>query len=220
MRRSPSSGWWLALACGAVAGGCGPLAAPRPAVSCGADRPIVVVRQADLAAIAGCTIAGGVIIRSAGPIDVSALRRLTAITGDLTIGPTVAIDQIILGELRSVGGAIHVVANGLTTGVFLPKLERAGRIVIEGNAALTTLSLPRLTAVHGALRVTDNANLEAIDLPALRSIDQELVLDGDPALTLLDAPQLQRTGALALAAARLPRDVIDRLRTIAAAPRL
>jgi len=220
MPRSRSSGRWLALACGVAAGGCGPIVAPGPATSCGAERPIVVVRQADLTAIAGCTRASGLIIRSAGPLDVAVLRRLTAITGDLTIGPTVAIDPIILGELRSVGGAIHVVANGLATGVFLPKLERAGRIIVEGNAALTTLSLPRLAAVHGDLRVTDNANLEAIDLPALRTIDQELVLEGDPVLALLDAPQLQRTGALALAAGRLPRDVVDRLRTIAAAPRL
>jgi hypothetical protein len=218
MRRSPSR--IAALASGAVAVGCGPIAATRPAASCGGDRPVVIVRQADITALAGCTTLRGVTIRSAAPLDVSALRQLATITGDLTIGPTVAVDEIQLGELRAVLGTIHIVANGLVTGVFLPRLERAGRIAVDGNASLTTVSLPRLAAVHGALQVTDNASLEALDLPALLTVDQDLVLDGDPVLTVLDAPQLRRTGALALAAPRLPHDVADRLRTIAVAPRL
>jgi len=146
------------------------------------------------------------------------LRALVTITGDLVIGPTVGVQDVTLGELRVVEGAIRVVGNGLMQGVFLPRLERAGRIDVEGNVALTTLSLPRLTAVRGALRITDNASLELVDIPALVSIDQELVLAGAPQLTLVEAAQLQRATAVRIDAPRLAAEVAERLRAIAGTP--
>jgi hypothetical protein len=103
-------------------------------------------------------------------------------------------------------------------GLFLPRLERAGSIEIEGNVAVTTVSLPQLAAVHGAIRITDNASLELVDIPALVAIDQELVLSGVPKLTLVEAAQLQRAAAIQLDAPALPPDVADRLRAAGAAP--
>lgn len=189
--------------------------APR----CPTDRPIVVARQAQVTELARCATVRGLTIRTGASLDVSGLRTLATITGDLVIGPTVGIEEVTLGELRVVEGTLRVAGNGLMQGMFLPKLERAGRIEIDGNVAITTISLPRLVSVQGALRIIDNASLELLDLSALASVDQELVVTGDPMLSLVEAVQLQRTAAVQLDAPKLPPDVADRLRSTAAAPR-
>jgi hypothetical protein len=201
----------LALAaCGATP------ASPAPP-SCPADHAVVLASQADLARLARCTTLRGVTIRSGAALDTSVLHALATITGDLVIGPTVGVEQITLGELRVVGGAIHVVSNGLMQGLFLPRLERAGRIEIDGNVAITTISLPRLTAVGGAVQITDNASLELLDMPMLVSVDQALVLTGDPQLTLVEAAALQTTASVQLDVPALPPDLADQLRATAAA---
>jgi hypothetical protein len=191
---------------------------PAPAAPAPAGCPsgaVVIASQADVARLARCATLHGVTIRSGGALDTSALRALTTIIGDLVIGPTVGVEDVTLGELRVVEGAIHVVGNGLLQGVFLPRLERTGRLVVDGNVAITTLSLPRLAAVHGALRVTDNASLELVDIPALAAIDGELVVTGAPKLTLIEAGQLRGASRIELDAGKLPAEVADRLRALA-----
>jgi hypothetical protein len=199
------------MACGAAPGS---PAAPR----CPTDRPVVLASQADIARLARCTTVPGVTIRSGAALDTSALHALVMITGDLVIGPTVGTSEIALRELRVVVGTIRVAGNTLMQGLFLPKLEHAGRIEIEGNAAVTTVSLPKLAAVHGALRITDNASLELADLSALAAIDQELVLTGDPELALVEAPALEAAASVQIEVPKLSTEVADRLRAIAATP--
>jgi hypothetical protein len=206
------------LAIGAAAA-CGGAPAHPTGASCPGDRAVVLASRADIARIAHCTVLAGVTIRSAAALDTAALAALATITGDLVIGPTVGIDEVTLGGLRSVGGAVRVVSNGLLQGVFLPRLERAGRIEIDGNVALTTVSLPRLARVDGAVRVTDNAELALLDLPALTVVDQALVLSADPKLALVDAGALRHAGSVALDVPELPPDVADRLRAAGTAPR-
>ena len=128
------------------------------------------------------------------------------------------MEDATLGELRSITGALHVVGNGLMQGVFLRKLTSAGRIDIAGNAALTTIALPQLTAVHGAVHVTDNASLELLDLSALTAIDRDLVVTGAPRLTLLDAPALHTAARVELDPAQLPPETLAALRATAVAP--
>ena len=179
---------------------------------------MVLASQADLGRLARCRQLAGVTLRTAAAVDPSALRALLVITGDLVIGPSVAIDGVTLGELRAVDGAIRVAGNARLQGLFLPRLERAGRLEIDGNAAVTTVSLPQLTAVRGGLRITDNASLELVDLPRLASIGQELVLAGDPELALVEAGELHTAGRVELDLPRLPSDLAGRLRAAAAAP--
>jgi hypothetical protein len=174
-----------------------------------------VASRGDLVRLAGCATLRGLTVRSGAALDVSALRALTTITGDLVIGPTVAIEDVHLGELRAVGGAIRVVGNGLLRRLHLPKLEQVGAVVIDGNPVVTTIALPRLRTVHGALRITDCAALELIDLAALAAVDQELVLTGDPGLSLIEAEQLRHAAAVSIDAPRLPPDVAERLRATA-----
>ena len=193
-----------------------PVVAPA-APACPADRRLVLASQDDVLRARACTSAQTVVVRTGAPVDLKPLAQLATIDGDLVIGPTVGIDTVSLGGLRTVGGNVRVVSNGLLQGVFLPRLEQAGRIEIEGNVALTTVSLPRLARVDGAVRVTDNAELALLDVPVLAVIDQALVLAADPKLELVDAGALQHAGSVALDVPKLPADVAARLR--AAAPR-
>ena len=203
----------LAAACGASS----PSPASPTAPRCPTDR-VVLASQADVARIAGCTTLRDVTIRTGAPLDTSVLRSLATITGDLIIGPTVGMQDVTLGELRAVDGTIHVISNGLMQGLFLPRLERAGRIEIDGNVAVTTISLPRLATVRGALRITDNASLELVDVPVLVSIEQELRLTGDPQLALVEATQLRAAASVQLDLPRLPAEIAAKLGAVAASP--
>jgi hypothetical protein len=195
---------------------CGAHAASPAPPSCPTDRPVVVTSRADVTRLAGCTTLRGLTVRSGAALDVSQLRALATLSGDLVIGPTIAIEEVTFRDLRIVDGAIRVAGNGLLQGLYFPALERAGTIEIEGNASVAAISLPRLQSVHGALRITDNANLELVDVSALSSVDQDLVLTGDPRLALVEATQLQHAAAIRLDLPRLPADVAERLRVIAA----
>jgi len=206
------------LALAFVLAACGAVSGSPVAPTCPTDRTIVLASQADITRLARCTTLRGVTIRSGAALDTSMLHELATITGDLVIGPTVGTAEIVLRELRVVGGTLRVAGNSLMQGLFLPKLERAGRIEIEGNAAVATVSLPKLTAVRGALRITDNASLELVDLATLAAVDQELVLAGDPALALVEASALHTAASVQLDAPKLPPDVADRLRSVAAMP--
>lgn len=202
---------WTALV---VLTGCG--AAPvSPAAPGCPDGVMRIASRGDLVRLASCATLRGLTVQSGAALDVSALRALTTITGDLVIGPTLAVEDVELPALRTVGGAIRVVGNGLLRQLRLPRLERAGDVVIDGNPVVATIALPRLQAVQGALRVTDNAALELLDLAALATVDQALVLTADPSLSLVEAEQLQHAAAVSIDAPRLPPEVAERLRTAA-----
>ena len=197
MRRSLAS-LALVAACG------GPrVAAPSQPAACPADRKLVLASQDDVRRALGCQRVAGVVVRTGATIDLSPLVHLATIDGDLVIGPTVGIDEVALPELRSVGGTIHVGSNGSLRGLYLPQLARAGRLDIDGNVVLTTISLPRLAAVDGALLVTDNAALELLDAPALVSVGTELVIAGAPDLALLELGKLVKPDGIRLE--RLPK---------------
>ena len=217
MRRSRTEAAAGAGALALMIAACGATPATPAVPSCPTDRTVVVASQAQVVALARCATLRGLTIRTGGALDTSVLHALATITGDLVIGPTVGVESITLGELRAVGGTLRVVGNGLMQGLFLPRLERSGPIEIDGNVAITTVSLPSLTAVRGAVRITDNASLELVDMPMLVAIDQELVLTGAPQLTLVEAAQLHAAAAVRIDAPKLPADVADQLRAIAAA---
>lgn len=205
----------IALGFGLAACGAGPAAVtPVAPASCPAGGEVVLASQADVARWRACTALGRVVIRSGAAFDVSPLE-LASIADDLVIGPTVAVDRIALGGLRTVGGVIRVVGNGQLHGLGLPQLERAGRIDIDGNAALTVIALPRLTEVAGALQITDNASLALIDVPALASVGGALVVTGNPSLAVLAAGALRSAAGVELDAPNLPGDVAQAVRAAA-----
>ena len=205
-----------AIWCGLVA--CGGARAPA-APTCPTDRKLVLASQDDVRRALGCQSVVGITLRTGASVDVSPLKQLTAIEGDLVIGPTVGIDEVALSELVSVGGTIHVGSNGSLRGLYLPRLERAGRIEIDGNVALTTISLPRLAAVAGAIVITDNAAVELIDASALVTIGKELVISGHPELALLELGRLVKDGDIRVERApKLPPELVEQLGKPAAPP--
>lgn len=217
MRRSRNSRRFAAAALTVLAA-CGARGSAAPAPGCPADRAIVLARPADAASLAGCSALRGLAVRTGAALDLSPLGALTSVTGDLVIGPTTAVEDVALPALRTVGGAIRVVGNGMLQRLRLPALEQAGQIAVDGNPALATLAMPRLQVVRGAVRITDNADLELVDLAALSSIEHELVLAGDPSLSLIEAGALQRAASVRIDAPGLPAEQAERLQRAAAPP--
>jgi hypothetical protein len=186
---------------------------------CRSDRAAVIASQDDLGAFAGCKRILGLAIRTGATIDLGPLRELEDITGDLAVGPTVGIETVSFPSLLRVGGAVRVTANGSLRALFLPVLEHAARVDVDGNIVLGTISLPRLADVTESFVVTDNRVLALVDVPSLVTIGNELVIDGQPKLELVDAPLLKRAGAVRVDHdPKLPAAAVDKLRAVAASP--
>jgi hypothetical protein len=185
--------------------------------TCPHDKVVDLGLQEDVAKVAGCAMAGGVRIRTGATIDVSPLHELAEISGDLAVGPTVGLDTVSFNGLLRVGGTIRIVSNGSLRGVYLPRLEHAGRIEIDGNVVLSTISMPRLVDVTGSLVVTDNADLELLSAGNLESVGGELVLVDHPKLDLLELGKLAHTQTIRIENnPKVPSDVVDQLRNKAA----
>jgi len=192
-------------------GGCGLFRSSQPA-SC--PKGIVHLGlQEEVEKFAGCTTAAGVTIRTGATIEVTPLHELEEIAGDLSIGPTVGVDTVALNGLLRVGGTIRVVSNGSLRGLFLPRLEHVGRIEVDGNVVLSTISMPRLVDVSGSLVVTDNNGLELLSASTLQSIGGELVIVGHPKLNLLELPRLAKMQTMRVEGnPAIPADVVEELR--------
>lgn len=200
MRRSLTS---LCVALAGCAGAKAPSTSTCP--------PAAEIRAAsDVARLAGCARFASLTVRTAALVPLASLRVAT-VTGALTIGPTVALEELSL-SVREVG-TLHLVGNGLLQGVFLRQLERADAIVIDGNPSLTTIALPRLASAR-SVRVTDNASLELLDLGAIARVDALVV--SAPRLKLLEADALAHAGRVELAVPALDPDRTAALTAIAA----
>jgi len=182
--------------------------------SCPKDRPVELGLQEDVTRVAGCEQLPGIIIRTGARIDVSPLKELEVIAGDLTIGPTVDVDEAAFNGLLRVTGTIRVSNNGALRGLFLPRLERAGRIEIENNAVLTSISMPRLATVDGAVVIADNSSLEMLTAPLLASVGKELVIAGHRKLNLVEVSHLATVEAVRIEGnPAVPAEVIDQLKS-------
>jgi hypothetical protein len=187
----------------------------RRGAQCPTDRTIVLATQEDVADFAGCQRAVGLAIRTGATIDVAPLHDLVDITGDLTIGQTVGVDALTI-DVRRVGGAVRATGNASLRGLFLPLLEHAGRVEVDANTLLGTVSLPRLADVTESIVITDNSALALIDMPSLVSVGNELVIAGQPKLERVGAAHLRRAGAVRVEAdPKLTSDTIDKLRAAA-----
>jgi hypothetical protein len=207
MRRSRSSAALVAL----LAGCPGSRTAGTP--QCPQDRTVLITAQEDVTRHAACTTLSSLTVRTGAQIDLSQLRALETITGDLDVGPTVSLETIKLSELVAVEGTIRIASNTSLHAVFLPRLERAGRIEIEANASLATISLPRLTQVLGAMLVTANSFLEIVDVSVLTTVGKDLVVADNPALTLIEGGRLETVQEVRVERnQKLPADAVDGLR--------
>ena len=187
MFRGPSSAAIVALV---ACGGAGqPAGSARPPV-CPLDRIVQISSQEDIAQVAGCTALRGLLIRTGAPLDLAPLHTLETVSGDLQVGPTVALEELGFNRLREVGGSIQIESNQLLRGVFLPRLESAGRISIAANSSLYTIAAPRLATVHGAFVIAELGLLEILDLSALVTVGKDLVIADNPRLGLVELAAL------------------------------
>jgi len=186
---------------------------------CPAHRTPVVGLPEDVTALAGCERVSGLTIRTGASLDLAPLRELAEIDGDLVVGPTVGVEEVALNGLVRVGGAIRIADNGSLRGVFLPRLEEAGRVDVEGNASLTSIAMPRLTQVQGGLVVTGNQALALVDAPVLTRVGGDLLIAGSPRLTLLQLPALTAAATVRIeGAVKVPPEVLQALARAAATP--
>jgi hypothetical protein len=180
--------------------------------SCPTDRSVELGLQEDVNKVAGCPVLRGVVVRTGAPIDLAPLKELEEITGDLTIGPTVGLDEAAFNELLRVGGTIRVASNNSMRGLFFPRLESIGRMEVESNVMLTTISMPRVQTVQGALVIADNSSLELISAPLLATVGKELVIAGHAKLNLLELSQLATVEAIRVEGnPQLGADVVEKL---------
>ncbi|HEY5946367.1 MAG TPA: hypothetical protein VIV40_12780 [Kofleriaceae bacterium] len=180
--------------------------------ACPADRSVEIGLQEDAKKLAGCTQVSGLVIRTGATIDVAPLKELEEITGDLTIGPTIGLDEAAFNGLLHVGGTIRVASNGQLQGLFFPRVERVGRMEVENNAVLGSISMPRLAAVDGAIVISDNSSLEMISAPLLATVGKELVIAGHRNLTLVEMGKLTSVEAVRVEGnPKLAAEVVEQL---------
>ena len=183
---------------------------PNP--SCQEGRTVELSLPEDVKKFAGCEKATGIQIRTGATVDVAPLSDLEEITGDLSVGPTVGVESIAFNGLLRVGGTIRVANNGSLRGLYLPRLEHAGRIEVDNNAVLSTISMPRLAKVDGSVVITDNNALELITTTRLTDVGQELVVAGQPKLNLFEIPLIQHMQTIRLERVpKLPAEVVEAL---------
>ena len=186
---------------------------------CQEGRIVVLDSQDAVLHFAGCKVAAGVVVRTGASIDFGPLRELEEITGDLVVGPTVGIEEFELNRVRTIGGAVRVSKNPSLRGLFLPRLENAGRIFVEDNGALTTIALPRIDTVRGAVIISDNHSLELIAAPELATVGHELVVIDHPKLALIELTKLVSAEAVRIERdPKLPPEAVTQIREKGSVP--
>ena len=209
MHLSRSSLLLLLLAASACPGGSRTAGTPR----CPQDRTVVIGSQDDVVRHAACESLGSLTVRTGAPVDLTPMSTLVTITGDLDVGPTVGVEELKLSELREVGGTVRIASNTSLQGLFLPRLEKAGRIEVESNASLTTIVLRRLTTVAGAFVVAGNSLLEVVDISELATVGKDLVFADNGSLTLIEGGKLETVQEVRIERnKKLPADAVDGLR--------
>ena len=180
--------------------------------SCPQDRTIAITTQDDVARFAGCKRARDIAIRTGASLDLAPLAKLERIDGDLVIGPSVGLEEIGLNGIEHVGGAIRVSDNAAMHGLYLPRLIDAGRVVVDGNPALRTIAMPRISTIRGPFVVADNPRLELVTASELLAIDRELVIAGAPKLDNLELARLASADGVRLDNdPKLPQAIAQRL---------
>jgi hypothetical protein len=171
----------------------------------------VIVSAEDASAVAGCrTVEGTIEVRGAGELDLEALKGIERVTGDVTIGPTFGVTVISLDGIRTVGGTLRIVSNGVATGVYLPALEQAGGIEIASNVAAGGVAMPALASVEHDLLVEQNPVLENLTMGSLGRVGGTLRIKDNRALAIVEIGAVE-AGVVDVAGDALPDDFASKL---------
>ena len=115
------------------------------------------------------TIAGSLVIREKEVTDLSFLKNISAVGGDLNIERT-GITSLQLDNLKTVGGDLIIYGNETIQALDVPEITSIGRnLVVNGNRDLITISgFYQITSLHH-LAISDNWYLTTI--PQFNSLE-------------------------------------------------
>ena len=130
-----------------------------------ATADVVATDTAGLVPYAHCHQLRSLTVRSGAAVDFSVLAKLTSVTGDVRIGPSLGITEIALPMLQSVGGTLRVAGNTVASGLYSKLLQRVGTLEITDNATLSTLALSALEQVTGDVTIARNGDLGTVLAP-------------------------------------------------------
>lgn len=191
---------------GVTLGGCRPQATvvtgPMAPEAC-KQVHIVATNTASLQPFLGCHEIASLTARTGAAIDFGVLTNLETVHGDVRIGPSVAINEIALPALQVIHGALRVAGNTAVTGVFASRLQQVGTMEFANNAALATISLPKLQSVAGDFVVQRNSDLSTVLAPSLQRVKGRVGLLSCRSLEMLEFSKQFSAGEIEMAG--LPR---------------
>ncbi|HEY4058797.1 MAG TPA: hypothetical protein VGM39_19420 [Kofleriaceae bacterium] len=192
---------------------CGGGQKPKPVVAnCDRVGAVSIAEQADVDRYAACTWLGSLTIKTGAPLELSSLL-VERITGDVNVGPTLAVEELRLDHLREVGGSIRIESNALLRGVFFPQLERTRALVIEAGSSLATIAAPKLVAVNDSITIDELGSVEILDFSAVESIGGALTITHNPELKLVQFDALKIVKSVVIEGnSKLPADQVEALR--------
>jgi hypothetical protein len=121
-----------------------------------------------------------------GDLDATNYAALDASGSDLLVSGNVVLDGASSVDdkgIIAVGGDLHVTSAALTT-LSLPSLTAIGRsLTLTGNTSLVTVTLTAL-AHAGAVDIENNPALTGVSAPQLARVDGDFVLEGNASASL------------------------------------
>lgn len=151
---------WATVGCARVI----PRATAVNATAC-ATADVIATDTAGLLPYAHCRELQSLTVRSGAAVDFTVLAKLTFVTGDLRIGPSLGITEISLPGLQAVGGTLRVAGNTVASGLYTKQLQHIGMLEIADNATLSTLALSALEHVTGNVTIARNGDLSTVLAP-------------------------------------------------------
>ena len=156
-----------------------------PTVVCTGDVTITTSADMDAFVARGCTeVTGGLailgtdltsvdlpLLRNAKSLLISENTELTSVNlPALTTLPDHMVIDLGPGWSNEIRAGLVVLGNAALVTLTLPALTTVGSLDVEGNDALSDLSLPALEVVGGYLWIRGNQILTSFNLPALTTI--------------------------------------------------
>jgi hypothetical protein len=146
---------------------------PEPEPNClPTDQPhvgsVTLSSNADVEALAGYSVVQGNIGVLWGVTDLSGLTCLTEVTGGFWIVDNNVASLAPLANLVEVGGELEIGMTHVLAEIMLPALAEVGTLSVYNNDILTNLELPQLATIQANAEVDDNLELPTCDVTTVR----------------------------------------------------
>jgi hypothetical protein len=146
---------------------------PEPEPTClPTDQPhlgsVTLSNNADVEALAGYSVVQGNIGVHWGVTDLSGLTCLTEVTGGFWIVDNNVASLSPLANLVEVGGELEIGMTHVLAEIMLPALAEVGTLSVYNNDILTNLELPQLATIQANAEVDDNLELPTCDVTTVR----------------------------------------------------